>query len=304
MTKGRWIKGGPFVIEGFVFFAFWGTMQTHLYVAAFLTLLLTACGGNFSTPTPEDISAAAIVGGKDTTKDHIASKYVVMIFDNATQKYCTGALIRKDIVITAAHCLGSKAESLTLAFGLKPMAGDYIMRPVAKVLLHEGFSKGNLRDRNDLALLRIKGEAPAGYKMLLLPEPDFIVRPNQGFTAVGYGRTSGSKASPTDNQGSGHLRHVDLIINSLSENENQFYVDQTTHRGICNGDSGGPGLMRWNGQDYVVGIVSAMSWTSPDEASSGGVSQDTRDICAEKSIYISVKKYRTWINDGIKKLTN
>lgn len=279
-------------------------MKTHRYVAAIMTLALTACGGNFSAQTADDLYAAGIVGGRDTTKDHIASKYVVMIFDNATQKYCTGALLRKDIVITAAHCLVSKPEKLTLAFGLKPMAGDYVMRSVAKVLVHEGFSKGNLRDRNDLALLQIKGEAPAGYQSLLLPEADFVVRPNQGFTAVGYGRTTGRKASPTENQGSGHLRHVDLIINSLSENENQYYVDQTGYRGICNGDSGGPGLMRWNGRDYVVGIVSAMSWTSPDETSSSGATQETRDICAEKSIYISVKKYRTWIIDGIKKLTN
>ena len=280
-------------------------MQSNLYVAAFLTLALTACGGHFSAQNPQDIATTAIVGGKETPKEHIASKYVVMIFDNATQKYCTGALIRKDIVLTAAHCLGSKAENLTLAFGLKPMSGDYIRRSVSKVIAHENFSKGNLRDRNDLALLLIQGEAPAGYKTLLIPDDTFQIHANQGFTAAGYGRTSGSKkAGPTDNQGSGSLRHVDLLISSLSENENQFYVDQSNNRGICNGDSGGPALMRWQGQDYAVGIVSALSWASPDEASSGGVSQETRDICAEKSIYISVKKYHAWILAGIKKLTN
>ncbi|WP_374021181.1 hypothetical protein [Bdellovibrio bacteriovorus] len=70
-------------------------MKTKLYVSSFIVLLLAACGGpngveniNFN---PED----AIIGGKETTRDNVLSKYVVLIHDGPTKTYCTGTLIKK-----------------------------------------------------------------------------------------------------------------------------------------------------------------------------------------------------------------
>lgn len=277
-------------------------MKTNLYVNFFLAFTLAACGGS-----PSEIYEAqydAIVGGQDTTRNNVISKYVVLIFDNSTKKYCTGLLIRKDVVLTAAHCVTQKPEDLTLAFGLAPLAGDYVMRKAARSYPHEAYKRDNLNNRNDLALIKILGQAPEGYQPLQLPKADFPIKAGLTFTAAGYGRVSGKKAAAADTQGSGYLRNVDLTIKDFSPDENQFFVDQQSNKGICGGDSGGPALMRLNGIDYVVGIASAISWTVPGEISSDAKKDyvDHKDICAEKSIYMNVKKYYDWIQKQLKAL--
>ncbi|WP_374075735.1 trypsin-like serine protease [Bdellovibrio bacteriovorus] len=279
--------------------------KTKLYVSSLIVLALTACGGSQSEVDTQ-VYDAAIVGGKDTTKDNVISKYVVLIYDNPTKTYCTGLLIKKDVILTAAHCVPSGYKSLTLAFGIKPLAGDYVMKQAANMVVHDKYKKENSNDRNDLALILIKGNAPEGYKTLLLPGADFPLKAGYGFTATGYGRISGKKVPSSDTQGSGYLRHVELKIDSFNANESQFYVDQKSGRGICSGDSGGPALMRYEGQDYVVGIASAISWTLPDEIHEDEKKQyiENKDVCLEKSIYMNVKKHRTWIDAGLKKLLN
>ncbi|WP_295905235.1 S1 family peptidase [uncultured Bdellovibrio sp.] len=280
-------------------------MKTKLYVSSLIVLALTACGGSQSA-IDTLVDSDAIVGGKDTTKDNVISKYVVLIYDNPTKTYCTGLLIKKDVILTAAHCVGADYKGLTLAFGLKPLSGDYVMRSAAKTWVHDKYKKSNSADRNDIALILIKGNAPDGYQTLLLPDSSFPLKAGYTFTAAGYGRISGKKVPSTDTQGSGFLRNVDLKIDSMSANESQFYVDQKSGQGICSGDSGGPALMRYQGKDYVVGIASAISWSVPSEIREDEKKQyiDNKDVCAEKSIYMNVKQYRTWIDDGLKKLLN
>ncbi|MFV8248898.1 trypsin-like serine protease [Bdellovibrio bacteriovorus] len=278
-------------------------MKTKLYVSSFIVLILSACGGYEAaySPAPND---TAIVGGTMTAKDNIISQYVVLIYDNPTKTYCTGALISKRLILTAAHCVGKGAEGLTLAFGLNPLAGQYVMKKAHKVATHDKYKKLNSTERNDIALISMKEDAPASYRPLTLPDSKFPLSKDLIFTAAGYGRISGKKTSADDTQGSGKLRHVDLTISHFSSDETQFYINQEDGKGICNGDSGGPALMRYSGKDYVVGVASAISWTVPGEVKASQKSQyiDNKDLCKDKSIYMNVIKYRQWIDDNSKKL--
>lgn len=284
----------------------WGVMKTKLYVSSLLVFTLTACGGSLSEVENFTYETdAAIVGGKDTTKENVISKYVVLIYDNPTKTYCTGLLIQKNIILTAAHCIKSDQAGLSLAFGLKPLSGDYTLRQAAKVLTHPLYKKNNTQDRNDLALILVKGDAPSGTQLLQIPGEEFPLKKGLLFTATGYGRTSGKKDNTgKDTQGSGSLRHVELMIESVAEDESQFYVDQKAGKGICSGDSGGPALMRYNGKDYVVGIASAISWTVPSELDGNERKEyiENKDVCSEKSIYMNVKKFRSWILEGSQSL--
>jgi hypothetical protein len=64
--------------------------------------------------------------------------------------------------------------------------------------------------------------------------------------------------------------------------------------------------MRYQGKDYVVGVASAVSWTVPDEVKADERNQyiQNKDVCKEKSIYMNVKNFRTWIDTESKKLLN
>jgi secreted trypsin-like serine protease len=258
-------------------------------------LILSACGGPPAQLTDLTIQdSSGIIGGKETTKDNVISKYVVLIYDTPTKSYCTGLLISNTLILTAAHCVEKSTSTLTLAFGLQPMKGNYILRQSAKTIPHPDYKKANKNDRHDTALIASQRAAPKGYEPLLLPDESFPLQAGLIFTATGYGRTSGKPEAKEESQG--FLRHVELIVASLSEDEKQFYVDQKSSKGICNGDSGGPALMRYLGKDYVVGIASAISWTTQEDVLQ-------QDVCSEKSIYINLKKFRPWIQEASRLLT-
>lgn len=270
-----------------------------------IALSLLACQPQHSTPPLGSTTGFQIVGGQDTAKDHPTSKYLALVFDKPTESYCTAMLVRKNVLLTAAHCIKSGPENMTLAFGNRPLAGQYIMREARQVWVHPEYKKNQNTNRNDLALILLKGSAPEGYEALALPDEKFPLRPGFTFTSSGYGRVTG-RIDPRGNdiQGSGTLRHVELVVDSLSEDETQFYVDQKKGKGICQGDSGGPAMMRFNDRDYVVGVASAISWVVPGELNEAAKKKYVaeNDICRHKSIYINTKKYNTWLEKGIQQL--
>lgn len=232
-----------------------------------------------------------------TAESNPTSRHLVLIFDRRTESSCTAVLIRQNILLTAAHCIKSAPEYLTLAFGNRPLEGQYVARSARRILTHPEYNKSQTLDRNDLALILLKDGAPSSHIPLDIPDASFPLKRGQTFTAAGFGRITG-KGDPQGNdiQGSGTLRHVDLVIDEMSKNQKQFAVDQTTGRGVCHGDSGGPAMMSFKGKNYVVGIASAISWSTAKS------SLTETDYCNHKSIYISTKEYKGWIEESIQKL--
>ncbi len=279
-------------------------MKTKLYVCSLLVFILAACGNsNFAVDI--DSENGNIIGGKLLKREDIASRYVVLLYDNVSRTYCTGTLIHKNVVLTAAHCVGQSASQISVAFGLNPMSGAYDLRTGLKSIIHENYSKTNSKQRNDLALLSFKGDMPISYRPINVIDKSFPLEVTYRFTAAGYGRTTGVKTSvKSDTQGSGVLRAVDLEINSFTEDKSQFYVTQYNGLGICNGDSGGPALMRYNNKDYVVGVISAISWSVPSEVSDDERSEylENKDYCKDKSIYMNLQIHSDWVRKNLKKL--
>jgi secreted trypsin-like serine protease len=231
----------------------------------------------------------SIVGGFELSAQDDAARYVVMVYDEDSKKICTGTLIEPQLILTAGHCVGRRQDGITLAFGVDPMTGKYVARKSIAFKVHNLYNSP--KNQNDLALIYFQGKVPQGYMPALVAPLSFPVKVTYDFTAVGYGRFTGRPpVTEKDAQGSGRLRSTDLKISSISKDEKSFIVAQNSGRGICSGDSGGPALMRLNGRDYIVGVASAVIWSGKDLQNKG-------DACSDRSMYMNVSRYGTWIKE-------
>lgn len=249
----------------------------------------------------------AIVGGSVTSDSDPQGRHVVWLANESSCTSCSGTLIANNLVLTAAHCVGSSGEGLTLAFGVNPASGAYQLRTSDKSLVHPQYQKNNLEDRNDLAIVHFSGGLPSGYAPAHLPDSNLPIKTGLQFTALGYGRNSGKKTENSqDHQGSGVLRSVTLEVNSISDDQMQFRVDQSNGQGICAGDSGGPAIVKYMGTNYVIGVASAILWTVPQELNGDEKNRyiETKDFCSEKSIYMNLINFLPWIKEASDQLQN
>ncbi|MDG0815283.1 S1 family peptidase [Bdellovibrio svalbardensis] len=284
-------------------------MKTNLLlVGSLVVFILCGCQKNSSPVTALNAQSSAIVGGTETDTNNIAGRTVAFLYDGSTKMSCTGTLISENLILTAAHCIGPNKKGITIAFGNNPVMGPYDLRNSDDIVVHDRYNKAGAEERNDLALVSFKGNLPNGFFPARLPtKSNLNIQPQQLFLALGYGRITGKKASAEgDIQGAGQLRHVGLQVDSVSADKKQFRVDQSSGVGICNGDSGGPALIKSQSDYYVVGIASAMLWTVPKELSGDEKENylEQKDFCTEKSIYINVSEYLPWISEASKQLLN
>uniref|UniRef100_A0A2K5VDE6 Granzyme B n=1 Tax=Macaca fascicularis TaxID=9541 RepID=A0A2K5VDE6_MACFA len=93
-----------------------------------------------------------IIGGHEAKPHSRPYMAFVQFLDEKSKKRCGGILVRKDFVLTAAHCLGSSINVTLGAHNIKEQERTQQIIPVKRAIPHPAYNPKNFS--NDIMLLQ------------------------------------------------------------------------------------------------------------------------------------------------------
>lgn len=232
--------------------------------------------------------AGNIVGGANLSAAVQKQAGVVglVIVSEAGMGTCTGSLIHKRIVLTAAHCLDESSGAIRKIYAVftndisKATRENVIAGVTGKA--HEAFAPSAALSWNDVALIKLAADAPADFKLVRLPSRTTQVKAGVKATQMGFGKAEATRTPATDT--SGVFRGVGgIALLRLSADGKELHFDET-NKGSCNGDSGGPAYIREkDGKLTQIGLNSRGT---------------LRDSCLGTGIYTNVAAHLKWIRSN------
>ena len=289
-------------------------------VAALSLCVLAACGSSDSGENltanvePSNCELAGnsygIVGGQILGSGNELSSSTVLILNVKNKdevNICTGTLIAKDKVLTAAHCAPPGTKVTAIAFtnnvGCVNSAPNRTLRPVVDKAVSKDYvhTSSLYNASNDIAILKFQGGIPAGYKIRSLPSASFTPAPTDTLVVSGYG-TTGEQSGDSGTLRFAKSSAANILGTSffLARANRTVTLDKTIvveqpRTGVCSGDSGGALYAQTKDGLTLIGITSM------------GVDHKTLKegesrICHGVAIYVDVRENLDWIREQSAKL--
>ena len=220
-----------------------------------LSLFLASCGGNGLSKSQTPQSQVLIRGGslvkENETGPQRLSTVALIGQSRQGQFTCSAVLVKRQILITAAHCADSPAR-ISAAFSTKLrglIANDVI--PVIRKAVHPDYvsnSDGQGLPPHDVAVLKLAEPAPERFQATpLLTDERIVQNPTEALIA-GYGITESGDDSGTLRSTLAQFTGIDSL--------GRLKIEDTLRRGACSGDSGGPLFLESNGTFFAAGVLS------------------------------------------------
>lgn len=226
---------------------------------------------------------AGIVGGQRVRVSDPDSKQAVMIFakSKTDETYiCTATPVSSHVLITAAHCLNEAAKvygvfhaDLFCETGFRFSQNAIV---ASDFKFHPDYSAQVINSSNpDIGLVYLSEPMPAGYPIFKISKNPEIL--NSDLYLYGYGITH------SNSNDSAILRKTVVTRENYEFQEKSIVIKNNGIKGICQGDSGGSGLVKV-GEELQIATINSF----------GRGPQD--DVCGGESSAILVYPMITWID--------
>jgi hypothetical protein len=236
-----------------------------------------------------------IVGGVEAT-EHTWPWQVALFIDDAW--FCGGSIISENYILTAAHCADDAGY-------FDVMAGAHDVRASSEphrveVTSYNGWThpQWNTQDlSNDLALIELPSPLPMSDYITTscLPSAGDVPPVGTMATVTGWGKPSDSAGGISDVLR--EVRDVPVMSNSDCNDvygivgDGVICIDTAGGRGSCNGDSGGPFIVKADGS-ASGGASPGTQWTQHGIVSFGAASGCEVGLPAG---YTRTEYYLDWI---------
>jgi len=253
-----------------------------LAMCAALSISASAClgsEGDTARSEPRAVGAlvAPVVGGESIE----ACEWPSTVSVNAWGA-CTGTLIHRRVVTTAAHCIEDGSARIYFGAG-RNMPGAFSLEARCEVGADGTRGANSSRDWAYCIL-------PEDERVTQIPitpplvgcEAEAFLMPGQRAWVVGFGTTSAR------GQGAGTKRQVEVVINALEKQAQGTLDVGDAAAGACHGDSGGP--------LYVHLIDGEHDWGYRVVGSTSGAGERACD-CSCSTVYVNIENHVKAIED-------
>ncbi|UYL09756.1 trypsin-like serine protease [Bdellovibrio sp. SKB1291214] len=243
-------------------------MKNQLLLIAFSLTTLAACQKNDSFSAHVVPDGAVINGSKVTSRNTADSKSVVIVEllgpSGAVRTACTGALVGKHSILTAAHCFDRQHVSNFASFRIV-FANQFGVNNsglIRKGLLYKQHPlyNSNGRYNYDFAMAIFAGDAPRGFNPAQMDSDTTADYGGAKLTVYGYGRSKDyTGREGEDLRDSVGVLHRGIVKVSSDYNQlgDLYLLKASSQSHVCQGDSGGPHFYNRNGVTKIVGVTSA-----------------------------------------------
>ncbi|XP_074420883.1 chymotrypsin-like elastase family member 1 [Larus michahellis] len=262
-----------------------------------LQLVLLAALALCGRCSEQDLDGAQrVVGGTEARSHAWPSQISLQYYSGGNWHHtCGGSLIRRNWVMTAAHCVDRPLNFRVVAgeHNLNRADGSEQTFSVSKIIIHPYWNSNNVAGGYDIALIRLASYATLNsyVQLAVLPQEGTILPNNYPCYITGWGltRTNGQLSSVLLQA---YLPVVDYQICSSpsywgsSVRPTMVCAGGDGIRSGCQGDSGGPLHCAVNGQYQVHGVTSFVSGMGCN-------------VERKPTVFTRVSAYISWISSMI-----